>query len=61
MADVESGTHPFWKQLKSWADTETLQHHEDKVLLILTLIIGAVVGLVVVDFILVTENLGTRM
>ena len=32
--------------------------HEDKVLLILTLIIGAVVGLVVVAFIVLTENLG---
>jgi len=47
--------------LKSWADTETLQNHEDKVLLVLTLIIGAVVGLIVVAFILVTENLGARM
>ncbi|HEY1493718.1 MAG TPA: chloride channel protein [Candidatus Solibacter sp.] len=35
--------------------------HEDKVLLILTLIIGAVVGLVVVAFILVTERLGSRL
>lgn len=45
----------------SWADRDTLQHHEDKVLLVLTLIIGAAVGLVVVAFILVTENLGARM
>jgi CIC family chloride channel protein len=38
------------------------QHqHEDKVLLVLTLIIGAVVGLVVVAFILLTENLGARL
>jgi CIC family chloride channel protein len=35
--------------------------HEDKVLLVLTLIIGAVVGLVVVAFILLTENLGARL
>jgi CIC family chloride channel protein len=35
--------------------------YEDKVLLLLTLIIGAVVGLVVVAFILVTENLGARL
>jgi CIC family chloride channel protein len=40
---------------------ETLRQHEDKILLVLTLIIGAVVGLVVVAFILVTENLGARM
>ncbi len=35
--------------------------HEDKILLILTLIIGAVVGLVVVAFILLTENLGAKL
>ena len=35
--------------------------HEGKVLLILTVMIGAVIGLVVVAFILVTENLGARM
>jgi H+/Cl- antiporter ClcA len=35
--------------------------HEDKVLLLLTLVIGAVVGLVIVAFILLTENLGTRL
>ncbi|HMF74431.1 MAG TPA: chloride channel protein [Bryobacteraceae bacterium] len=35
--------------------------YEDKVLLVLTLIIGAIVGLVVVAFILLTENLGSRL
>src|SRR5215813_9596211 len=35
--------------------------HEEKVLLVLTLIIGAVVGLVVVAFIVLTENLGARL
>jgi chloride channel protein, CIC family len=35
--------------------------NEDKILLLLTLIIGAVVGLVVVAFILLTENLGSRL
>jgi CIC family chloride channel protein len=35
--------------------------HEDKVLLLLTLIIGAVVGLVVVAFIVLTERLGSKM
>jgi CIC family chloride channel protein len=37
------------------------QAHEDKILLVLTVIIGAVVGLVVVAFILLTENLGSRL
>jgi len=39
----------------------TTKSHEDKVLLLLTLVIGAVVGLVVVAFILLTENLGARL
>src|SRR5450755_3964299 len=37
------------------------RQHEDKVLLLLTLVIGAIVGLVVVAFILLTENLGARL
>ncbi len=41
--------------------TQQTQDHEETVLLVLTLIIGAVVGLVVVAFILLTENLGSRM
>lgn len=44
-----------------WLDSFQFQQHEDKVLLVLTLIIGAVVGLVVVAFILLTENLGARL
>ena len=38
-----------------------LEHHEGKVLLVLTLVIGAIVGCVVVAFILLTENLGARL
>jgi CIC family chloride channel protein len=37
------------------------KNYEDRLLLVLTLIIGAVVGLVVVGFILLTERLGARM
>ena len=40
--------------------SEQIRQHEDKVLLALTLVIGAVVGLVVVAFILLTENLTSR-
>ena len=40
---------------------DSLLQYEDKILLLLTLIIGAVVGLVVAAFIYVTENLGARM
>src|SRR5580658_6592527 len=48
-------------RLKQWAAGEHLRQHEDKVLLVLTLIIGATVGLVIAGFIYVTENLGARM
>jgi CIC family chloride channel protein len=47
--------------VKNWSDADWLHQHEDKVLLVLTLIIGAVVGLVVAAFIYVTESLGSRM
>ena len=43
----------------SWASR--LEQHEDRVFLVLTLVIGAVVGLVVVAFIVLTGNLGARM
>src|SRR5579871_6979704 len=48
-------------RLKHWTAAESLRRHEDKVLLFLTLIIGAVVGLVIAGFIYVTEDLGSRM
>jgi len=44
---------------KSW--TRRLEQHEDRVFLVLTLAIGAVVGLVVVAFIVLTGNLGARV
>jgi len=46
-------------ELSRW-ERFRLEHHEGKVLLVLTVIIGAVVGAVVVAFILLTENLGLR-
>lgn len=51
-----------WRsRLGHWTDGKALLQHEDKILLLLTLIIGALVGLVVAAFIYVTENLGARM
>jgi CIC family chloride channel protein len=47
--------------LTKWSGRNIGQQHEGKVLLVLTVMIGAVIGLVVVAFILVTENLGARM
>jgi chloride channel protein, CIC family len=53
---------PNWRsRLGHWADGEALLRYEDKILLLLTLIIGVLVGLVVAAFIYVTENLGARM
>jgi chloride channel protein, CIC family len=37
------------------------RRNEERILLVLTLVIGAIVGLVVVAFILLTENLGSRL
>ncbi len=50
-----------WGSISQWASTENLRRHEDKVLIILTLTIAASVGLIIVSFILLTENLGSRM
>jgi len=49
--------------LKAWSErwTRQLRQREDQVFLILTLLIGALVGLVVVAFILLTERLGERL
>ena len=57
-----SGDEPEGSRWYSkWADSDQARRHEDRILLLLTLIIGAVVGLVVVAFIVLTENLGARM
>jgi chloride channel protein, CIC family len=51
-----------WRsRLGHWTDGQALLQYEDKILLLLTLIIGALVGLVIAAFIYVTENLGARM
>ena len=51
----------FWGVLRTWADPFRGPQHEDTALFVLTLLIGAIVGLVVVAFIVLTENLGSRM
>jgi CIC family chloride channel protein len=48
-------------QVAQWVRSIQQGEHENKILLLLTLVIGAVVGLVVVAFIYVTENLGSRL
>jgi CIC family chloride channel protein len=67
VSGVSSGAVPAqspenWRnRLGHWTNGRTLLQYEDKILLLLTLIIGAVVGLVVAAFIYVTEDLGARM
>jgi CIC family chloride channel protein len=52
---------------KNWWDSSSqqwaafLRNREEQVFLVLTLLIGALVGLVVVAFILVTERFGARL
>ncbi len=59
MDTQEATPRRFWaSRLRGWTDPE---RHEDTLLLVLTLLIGAVVGLVVVAFIVLTERLGARL
>jgi CIC family chloride channel protein len=48
-----------WTKFRVWAST--LGEREAQLYLVLSLVIGALVGLMVVAFIYVTENLGSRM
>src|SRR6267154_2719979 len=49
---------PLPERLRGW--NTLLAHREDQVFLLLTLLIGALVGAVVVAFILLTERFGTH-
>jgi CIC family chloride channel protein len=48
-----------WNYFAKWA--HGLRQREGQLFLVLSLVIGALVGVIVVAFILVTENLGSRM
>ena len=65
MASSNAVTAPPYENWRSrlghWSKTDALLQYEDKILLLLTLIIGALVGLVIAAFIYVTEDLGARM
>ena len=50
-----------WRDSSSEQWTAFLRNREEQVFLVLTLLIGAIVGLVVVAFILVTERFGARL
>ena len=56
----DQSARPFWKSpLRHWA--ALVQNREEQVFLVLTLLIGALVGLLVVAFILITERFGARL
>src|SRR5712691_7450254 len=61
MADSKSQDQAkFWpKPIQRWS--AFLKHREEQVFLIVTLLIGALVGAVVVAFILLTERFGTHL
>ncbi len=48
-------------RLVRWPAPERIRRHEDALLLVVTLLVGAGVGLVVVAFIVVTERLGSQL
>jgi len=54
-----SGSSPWLRQLHGWV--ERLRKREDQLALVLSLVIGALVGLVVVAFILLTGRLAAHM
>jgi chloride channel protein, CIC family len=59
----ESGhkASPGWWKISSWQWTALLHEREEQVFLVLTLVIGALVGLIVVAFILLTERSTLRL
>src|SRR5579863_6427032 len=59
-AGMPAGPLPWWKvPSRQWVTF--LKRREEQVFLVLTLVIGALVGLVVVAFIVLTEHVGARI
>jgi CIC family chloride channel protein len=61
LSALDSLSRPGGRSPASGGDGTAVHQYEDQILLVLTLIIGAVVGLVVVAFILLTENLSSHL
>ncbi len=55
------GPDRWAERLRALTDTERLRRHENKMLLVVTLLIGATVGLAVVAFIVATERLAALL
>jgi len=60
MEDLEQTQTSWWKSPRRYWNA-LLQEREEQVFLILTLLIGALVGLMAVTFILLTERVGSRL
>jgi len=61
MSEAGHKTSPGWGKISSLQWTTLLREREEQVFLVLTLVIGALVGLIVVAFILLTERFGMRL
>jgi chloride channel protein, CIC family len=61
MTDVPQQTQTNWWKFTSRQWNALLNEREEQVFLILTLLIGALVGLMAVAFIVLTERVGTRL
>ena len=61
MSDTRKETEKSWWRTPLLQRIPSLQQREDQVFLVLTLAIGALTGLAVVAFILLTERLGMRL
>src|SRR5260370_19798020 len=61
MKEVEEQSGAIWWKTPARQWTLLLQEREEQVFLVLTLLIGALVGAIVVAFILLTERFGARL
>ena len=61
MSESGQPTSRGWWRTPVSSGVAALQQHEEKVFLLLTLVIGALTGLAVVAFILLTEHAGLRL
>ncbi len=60
MSESPATSGSWWRTPRSYLSAQ-LQEHEDQVFLVLALVIGALTGLAVVAFILLTERAGMRL
>src|ERR1700690_2244614 len=61
VAEVQVQTKTGWWNARSTQWASFLGQREEQVFLVLTLVIGALVGLTVVAFIVLTEHVGARI